>query len=169
VAAPSSGATLSSTVATCRLSPTVRSRVSTASLNEFRPEKKENKLERAEKQKPGRRTGRRRAEEDGLPVGHLQRPQVSLDAVLSSDPIVDDLDVQLAHPAQNSLRKKTMKTIRRSVDLWKLLRPNKPLAGPDGGLTWPESGSTLTLRLGSSLWRHCSAFSRSFRKENKRV
>lgn len=41
--------------------------------------------------------------EDALPVGHLQWAQVRLDAVLPSDPIVHDLDVQLSHPAQDRL------------------------------------------------------------------
>lgn len=45
--------------------------------------------------------------EDGLPVSHLQGSQVGLDAVLSSDSIVDDLDVQLAHPTQNRLSTQT--------------------------------------------------------------
>lgn len=41
--------------------------------------------------------------EDGLPVSHLQWSEVCFDAVLSSDSIVDDLDVQLSHPTQNGL------------------------------------------------------------------
>ena len=42
--------------------------------------------------------------ENGLPVSHLQWSKVSLNAVLSSDSIVDDLYVQLSHPTQNGLR-----------------------------------------------------------------
>lgn len=42
--------------------------------------------------------------QDRLSVGHLQRAQVGLDAVLSPDAVVEDLDVQLSHPAQDDLR-----------------------------------------------------------------
>lgn len=49
------------------------------------------------------RTCGRGLAEDALPVGHLQQAQVRLDAVLPSDPIVHDLDVQLSHPAQDRL------------------------------------------------------------------
>lgn len=41
---------------------------------------------------------------DRLSVSHLQGSEVSLDAVLPPDPVVDDLDVQLPHPAQDGLR-----------------------------------------------------------------
>lgn len=51
----------------------------------------------------GRTCGGERLE-DGLSVGHLQGSQVRLDAVLPPDAVVQDLDVQLAHPAQDGLR-----------------------------------------------------------------
>ena len=42
--------------------------------------------------------------ENGLSVGYLQRSEVSLDAVLSSDTIMEDFNVQLSHATQNGLR-----------------------------------------------------------------
>lgn len=49
--------------------------------------------------------------ENRLPVSHLQWSEVSLDAILSFNSIVDDLDVQLSHPTQNGLRMESDKTI----------------------------------------------------------
>lgn len=96
--------------------------------------------------------------EDALSVGHLQRSQVRLDAVLPSDTIVDDLDVQLSHSAQDHLGSNNKLP---GVALSKV--PPPPIATP----TWPESGSTLTLRLGSSRCRQLSARSRSLLKTNE--
>lgn len=50
--------------------------------------------------------------EDGLPVCHLQWSEVCFYAVLPSDSIVDDLDVQLSHPTQNGLEDGEWQTSR---------------------------------------------------------
>lgn len=100
----SAGWTESCTVTRWRLSPTVRSRVSASQRgDEIRGNLNEKINKQGAQRLVGGSTCGRGLVQDALPVGHLQWSQVRLDAVLPPDPIVDDLDVQLSHPAQDRL------------------------------------------------------------------
>lgn len=71
--------------------------------------------------------------EDGLPVGHLEGPELRLNAVLSPDSIVHDLDVQLSHPAQDGLRTENISGLWTSVEAAPAERTPPPLPGPSRG------------------------------------